>query len=73
MENCTTRLHNIVVELEKNTLNAEANVRHQCFKGEGKRGGCQSTSPSRNAVSAPPPAQEGVKSWLWCSGNFASD
>lgn len=71
------RLYNEVVKyggrVGKNTLNAEANVMHQCCKGEGKRGGCQSTSPSRNAVSAPPRAQEGVKSWLQHSGNFASD
>lgn len=46
---------------------------HQCCKGEGKSGDCQSTSPSRNAVSAPPRAQEGVMSWLWHSGKFASD
>lgn len=62
-----------MVELEKTALNAEASVKHQCCKGEGKRGDCQSTSPSRNAVSAPPRAQEGVKSWLQYLGNFASD
>lgn len=74
---CMGKLSNHLVQssgrVGKNTPSAEADVMHRCCRGRGRRGGCQSSAPGRNAAPAPPRVHEGVNSWLWHLGNCASD